>query len=71
VLLGTVSGATTSVTIQGMSAGSTTYFSVVAYNSTSSAASGWVAMSTPLSSSVTAADTVFAQSATQNQRWWS
>src|SRR5262249_37782538 len=39
VLLGTVGSGTTSVTIQGLASGSTNYFSVVAYNSTSTAAS--------------------------------
>ena len=48
VLLGTVSSGTTSVTIQGLAASSTTYFAVVAYNSTSSAASNWVALTTPV-----------------------
>ncbi len=48
VLLGTVSSGTTSVAIQGLTAGSTTYFAVVAYNSTNSAASNWVALATPV-----------------------
>ena len=48
VLLGTVGSGTTSVTIQGLAAGSTTYFAVVAYNNTSSAASNWVALTTPV-----------------------
>ncbi len=64
VLLGTVSSGTTSVTIQGLAAGSTTYFAVVAYNNTSSAASNWVALTTPASSAATAAD-IFAQSITK------
>ena len=70
VLLGTVGSDSTSVAIQGLVAGSTTYFAVVAYNGTSSAASNWVALTTPVSNAVIAADTVFTQSATQNQRWW-
>jgi len=69
-LLGTVDSGTTSVTIQGLAAGSTTYFAVVAYNNTSSAASNWVALTTPAASAITAADAVFAQSVNQNQRWW-
>ena len=70
VLLGTVSGSVTSVNIQGLTAGSTTYFAVVAMNSTSSAASGWVPMTTPAARSANAADTLFAQSTNQNQQWW-
>src|SRR5262249_8804154 len=68
VLLGRVSAGTTSVTIQGLSPGSTAYFAVVAYNSTSSAATNWVAMATPVSSAATAADSFFAQST--GQMWW-
>jgi subtilase family serine protease len=49
VLLGTVSSSTTSVTISGMSPGASYQFSVVAYNSTSTAASNWVTLTTPLS----------------------
>ena len=70
VLLGTVGSGTTSVTIQGLAAGSTTYLAVVAYDGTSSAASNWVGLTTPVSSAVTAADTVFGQSVTQNKHWW-
>ena len=70
VFLGTVSGSTTSVNIQGLSAGSTTYFAVVALNSTSSAASGWVPLTTAAANSATAADTLFGQSTNQNQQWW-
>jgi subtilase family serine protease len=68
VLLGTVGSGTTSVMIQGLSSGSTNYFSVVAYNGTSTAASNWVAITTPVSSAATAADTLFAQST--GQMWW-
>ena len=70
VLLGTVGSDTTSVTIQGLLAGSTTDFAVVAYNNNSSAASNWAALTTPTSNAAAAADTVFAQSVTQYQRWW-
>jgi hypothetical protein len=71
VLLGTVNSGTRSVTIQGLAAGSTTYFAVVAFNNTSSAASNWVALTTPATSAFNAADAVFAQSSNQNQRrWW-
>jgi Fibronectin type III domain len=70
VLLGTVDSATTSVTFQGLVAGSTTYFAVVAYNNTSSAASNWIGLTTPVSSAATAADAVFAQSITKNQYSW-
>jgi fibronectin type 3 domain-containing protein len=68
VLLGTVASGTTSVTIQGLSPGSTNYFAVVAYNGTSSAASSWVAITTPVSSAARAADTLFAQPT--DQMWW-
>ncbi len=47
VLLGTVASGTTSVTIQGLAPGSTTYFAVVAYNDISSAATNWVGLTTP------------------------
>jgi len=47
VYLGTVNGSTTSVTISGLPAGSTTDFAVVALNSTTSAASAWVGLTTP------------------------
>jgi subtilase family serine protease len=47
VLLGTVDSSATSVAIQGLTAGSTTYFAVVAYNGTSSATSNWVGLTTP------------------------
>jgi hypothetical protein len=71
VLLGTVGGSTTAVTIQGLAAGSITYFAVVAFNNTSSAASNWVALTTPFPNAAAAADAVFAQSVSQNQRsWW-
>jgi len=71
VLLGTFGSGTTAVSIQGLAAGSTTYFAVVAFNNTSSAASNWVALTTPSTSAFNAADAVFAQSSNQNQRrWW-
>jgi hypothetical protein len=70
VLLGTVGNGTTSVTIQGLAAGSTTDFAVVAYSSTSSAASNWVSITTPASSAITAADAVFTKSVTQYKHWW-
>ncbi len=63
VLLGTVGASSTSVAISGMSPGTTYQFEVVAYNSTSSAASSWVTLTT-----LTPADVVFAQ--TSNYRWW-
>ena len=50
VYLGSVSGSATSVTISGMSPGTTYQFAIVAENSTSSAASGWVTLTTPVSS---------------------
>ncbi len=49
VYLGTVSSSTTSVTISGLPAGSTTDLAVVAINSTSSVASAWVGLTTPAS----------------------
>jgi subtilase family serine protease len=70
ILLGTVSAGTTSVTITGMSPGSTYYFQVVAYNSTSSAAANWVAMTTPAAATFAAVDAIFGQSAAQNNRYW-
>ena len=47
VYLGSVSSTTTSVTISGMTANTAYQFEVVAVNSTSSAASAWVTMTTP------------------------
>ncbi len=47
VPIGSVGANTTSVNIQGMSPNSTNKFYVVAYNATSSAASGWVSLITP------------------------
>jgi hypothetical protein len=70
VLLGSVGAGTTSVSITGMSPGSTYYFYVAAYNSTSSAASNWVALTTPLSVALSPRDVIFAQSANQNHSWW-
>ncbi len=71
VLLGTVSGSTTSVSITGLSAGTTYNFYVAASNGSSSAASGWVSLTTPLTAAVTAQDLLFAQAATQARPWWS
>jgi hypothetical protein len=70
VLLGSVSGSTTSANITGMSPGSTYYFYVVATNSTSRAASGWVSLTTPLTSPATAHDVVFGQSNSPFRSWW-
>ncbi|HEV3417475.1 MAG TPA: fibronectin type III domain-containing protein [Pirellulales bacterium] len=68
VLLGTVSGSTTSISISGMSPGATYYFSVVAYNSASSAASAFVPLTMPLSN-FAALDSVFGQSTNKNHLW--
>lgn len=70
VLLGSVSGGTTSVSISGLSPGTTYYFYVAASNGSSSAASGWVSLTTPLANAVAAQDAVFAQSTSQNHSWW-
>ncbi len=70
VLLGSVSGGTTSVTISGLSPGTTYYFYVAASNRSSSAASGWVSLTTPLANAVAAQDALFAQSTSQNHSWW-
>ena len=67
VLIGTVSSRTTSVTISGLSPGTTSYFAVVATNGTSQAASNWAAVTTPSFSAARLADLLFAQSATQSQ----
>jgi subtilase family serine protease len=67
--VGSVGASRTSVTIQGLTAGSTTYFAVVAYNSTSAVASSWLALTTPVSSAVTAADVAFSQSVSEQHRW--
>jgi hypothetical protein len=48
VYLGTVNAATTSVTIAGLRPGSSSYFLVEAFNSTSHADSRWVQVTTPL-----------------------
>jgi subtilase family serine protease len=69
VLLGAVNAATTSVTIEGLSPGSTTYFLVLAYNSTSTAPSSWVGLTTPLSNALAASDAAFAQSASGWTHW--
>jgi subtilase family serine protease len=68
VLLGNFSAATTSVSISGMTAGSTNYFAVIAYNSTQSAASNWITLSTPTSNVAKLADIYFAQAATATNR---
>jgi hypothetical protein len=47
VAIGSVSAGTTSVNIQGLSPNSTSHFYVVAFNSTSSAASAWASVVTP------------------------
>lgn len=60
-LLGTVGSGTTSVSLSGMTPGTTYFFYVVAKNAISSAASGWVAMTLPLSSSFAARDSLFAR----------
>ena len=69
VLLGTVGASTTSVSISGLTAGATTYFAVIAYNNTTSAASAWAALTTPLSSSSRLADVLFAQAATAKHQF--
>ncbi len=70
VLLGSVSGSSTSANITGMSPGSTYYFYVVATNGTSRAASGWVSLTTPLTIPATAHDVVFGQSNSQYRSGW-
>lgn len=69
VLLGTVGASTTAVSLSGLSAGTTSYFAVVAYNSTTSAASKWTALSTPSLNSARLADITFAQSITEAHRF--
>ncbi|HEX3999676.1 MAG TPA: fibronectin type III domain-containing protein [Pirellulales bacterium] len=70
VYLGAVSGSTSSATISGMSAGTTYQFEVVAENSTSSAASGWISLTTPSSTpSKSALEYVLAESETSQTRW--
>ena len=69
IALGNVSGSTTSVSISGLTPGTTTYFALMAYNSTSTAASSWVALTTPLSSALAAFDATFAHSATGWTHW--
>ncbi len=68
VLLGSVGSTTTSVTISGMAPGSTYYFYVTAYNSTSTASSSSVAMTTPLTAALKPSDIVFGQT-TAKHRW--
>ncbi|HEY1599447.1 MAG TPA: fibronectin type III domain-containing protein, partial [Pirellulales bacterium] len=67
VMIGSVGSGTTSVTISGLSPGTTSYFAIVATNGTSQAASGWASVSTPLFSAAHLADVLFAQTATQSQ----
>ena len=64
VLLGTFNSSTTSVTIQGMSAGSTYYFYVAAYNNTKVAASDWVALTTSATAAFAAANSGDSHSST-------
>jgi subtilase family serine protease len=68
VLLGTVNGSTTSISIGGMTPGATYSFSVMAYNSTTSAASAFVPLTMPLSN-FAALDSVFGQSTNKNHLW--
>ena len=68
VLLGTVSAGTTSVRISGLTQGATTYFAVIAYNGTTSAASSWASLTTPSSSAARLADVFFAQAATSKHQ---
>lgn len=71
IYLGTVSSTTTSVSISGLTAGTTTEFEVVAENSTSSASSGWVDLTTPTASATKAAlDEVFGAYAASNHTSW-
>lgn len=70
IYLGSVSSSTTSVTITGLPAGATTEFEVVAENSTSSAASGWVNLTTPSAAAKTAALDYLFGSSTSNKSGW-
>ena len=71
VLLGTVSGTSTAVTISGMAAGTTYQFAVVAENSTSSAASAWVSLTTPAAAATrAAAEYVFSEYGENKQTRW-
>jgi cellulose 1,4-beta-cellobiosidase len=67
VMIGSVGSATTSVTISGLSPGTTSYFAIVATNGTSQAASGWAGVTTPFFSAARLADVLFSQTATQSQ----
>ena len=70
VFLGTVSSTTSSVSITGLAAGTTTQFEVVAENSTSSAASGWVNLTTPSAAATRAAiDSLFGSSPNNTGQW--
>ncbi len=68
VRLGSVGRSTTSVKIQGLPIGATTYFAVVALNNTaSSVATPWVGLTTPLTNATAAAQQLLAaQVANQN-----
>ena len=68
VLLGTASASTTSVTISGMNPGSTYYFAVIAYNSTTNAASAWASLTEPTATAARLADILFSQEATAVRR---
>lgn len=74
VLLGNFSASTTSVTVQGMSAGSTYYFYVEAYNTNSTASSSWVSLTTPVTAATSAFDFALAEyanhSSSSNGYWW-
>jgi subtilase family serine protease len=59
--LGTVSGSTTSVTVTGLRAGSSTYFLVEAFNNVSYADSQWVLVTTPLFTAGSSGFGAFAQ----------
>ena len=56
VQVASLGASTTSTTIGGLSAGATTYFYVNAYNSTSSASTGWVSVTTTAAVTLGAAD---------------
>ena len=58
MMIGTVSSRTTSVTISGLSPGTTSYFAVVATNGISQAASNWAAVTTPSFSAAACRPTV-------------
>ena len=68
VLLGTAGASTTSVTVSGMNPGSTYYFAVIAYNSTTNAASAWASLTEPTATAARLADVFFSQEATAARR---